>query len=516
MEYFEIDNETEKKEKNKSSKNYKNKNILYLFLVFSFLFILFLNFKDSLLPEFHNLSKNNNEEENPKANDIYNIKSLELQPHLFTEYLMNLFVNYDKINLTIFENINMNIINQKIYSIISHENENKDLYIILSTIYGAFLADSMDSFCEFKSFNKNNHLNIFDKNKNYIFKPGQVTDDSEMAMSQAYAIMDNSDIYNLNQNLIFYYYLIWYKSHPLDIGVTTRNALSTVILNEKNNIKSNIFTDEIKEQIKEKNYNSLANGLLMRISPILCWFYMINKDYIRKILETKNSEKYYELYIKIFNQIEKDAQLTHPNRENSVSGAVFIFMGICAMEQKYSGKEIVNMVSILFNNNHFDIIKEEKIVKNHFINIINDIKKKDFEESKYFGNLSELMGYYLHAYKLTLYYLYKFDDLKKNLNIKKIYSKIIFDICDFGGDTDTNAAIVGMIIGPLIGIKNFGDEYLNTFLKFYDKKRLIYTNSFIYFYAKYLVEISSDNYKFGEKVNFNFYKMINELISKKL
>ena len=117
----------------------------------------------------------------------------------------------------------------------------------------------MDSFCEFKSFNKNNHLNIFDKNKNYILKPGQVTDDSEMALSKAYAIMDNSDIYNLNQNLIFYYYLIWYESHPLDIGVTTRNALSTVILNEKNNIKSNIFTDEIKEQIKEKNYNSLAN-----------------------------------------------------------------------------------------------------------------------------------------------------------------------------------------------------------------------------------------------------------------
>ena len=114
----------------------------------------------------------------------------------------------------------------------------------------------------------------------------------------------------------------------------------------------------------------------MRISPILCWFYMVNRDYIRKILDTKNNEKYYELYSKIFVQIEKDSQLTHPNRENTVAGAIFIFMGICAMEQKYSGNEILNMIEILFSANNFNKIIEEKTLKNHFINIISDIKKE--------------------------------------------------------------------------------------------------------------------------------------------
>ena len=131
-----------------------------------------------------------------------------------------------------------------------------------------------------------------------------------------------------------------------------------------------LFTEEIKQQIKEKNSASLANGLLMRISPILCWFYMVNRDYIKKILETKNSIKYYELYNKILLQIEKDSQLTHPNIENAVVGSIFIFMGLCSLEQKYSGGDILNMIEILLNNEIFNVKTEEKIVKNHYFNFI--------------------------------------------------------------------------------------------------------------------------------------------------
>ena len=40
------------------------------------------------------------------------------------------------------------------------------------------------------------------------------------------------------------------------------------------------------------------------------------------------------------------------------------------------------------------------------------------------------------------------------MSLKEVYNNIIFDICDFGGDTDTNAAIVGMVIGSLIGLEN--------------------------------------------------------------
>ena len=127
------------------------------------------------------------------------------------------------------------------------------------------------------------------------------------------------------------------------------------------------------------------------------------------------------------------------------------------------------------------------------------------------------MGYYLHAFKLTLYYLYNFDNMKKEMNIKDIYNNIIFNICDFGGDTDTNAAIVGMIIGPLIGLENFKNKFFDTFLSFYSKKRLIYTNVFMYYYARYLIDIANGpTISNNDKINFNFYKMMDEMLNKDL
>ena len=528
MEYFEIekDNKKENKNKNKNKNKEKQKKYLiwFLILIIPIIFII-----------FHNLSKKQNISKEQKLNDKsliknkeeikannsnkYNVESIKKNPYLYTEYILTLLKKNNNLDLTKF-NKNINKTKHKIYDIINNKNENKDLYIILSSIYGAFLADSMGSFCEFKPFNKNNHLSIFNINSHSIFKPGQITDDSEMGMSQAFGIMDNSNYKTLNNNLIYYYYLIWYNSNPLDIGITTRNALNIINL-EKNliNITNDIFTEEIKNIINNKNHASLANGLLMRISPLLSWFYIVNKKYIKEILNSKSYEKYYELYKKIFIEIEKDSQLTHPNRENAVVGSIYIFIGLCTMEQKYNSKEILDMVKILFKHNEFNRIKEEKILKNYFINIINDFEKNDFIEDKYFGDLSNLMGYYLHAFKLTLYYLYNFEKMKKTINIKNIYNYIIFQICDFGGDTDTNAAIVGMIIGPLIGLENFDKKYFEIFLNFYSENRIIYTNVFMYFYAKYLIEIGNDSNYYNmsnNKINFNFYKMINEFINKEL
>jgi len=132
--------------------------------------------------------------------------------------------------------------------------------------------------------------------------------------------------------------------------------------------------------------------------------------------------------------------------------------------------------------------KEEKILKNHFNNFLNDFGKDGFNKDNYFKDLTNSMGYYLHAYRLTLYYLYNFETMKKVINIKNIYNNIMFDICDFGGDTDTNAAIVGAIIGPLIGYKNFGDDF-EIFITYVNEGRIFYTNFVMYYYVMFLKKI---------------------------
>jgi len=524
MQYFEIENNDSNKKNAKKPFKILNTKLLIAFIpifisVIVLLFIIVANYfvkQDPYIPK----EEKKEEKKLPKIdnnkiekNEI-NLEQIKKSPFLHTKYILDLFKEYNNLDFTIFEK-NINKIKQRIYSIINNKKENEDLYKILSTIYGAFLADSMGSFCEFKPFNKNNHLSIFENNnERRIFKAGQVTDDSEMAMSQAYAIMDNSNYKSINEHLMFYYYVIWYYSNPLDIGLTTRKALNTLNLKDANINDNIIFSEDIKNLIIRQNQGSLANGLLMRISPLLSWFYMVNKNYIHNTLESKSTEKYYELYQKIYAEIKKDSQLTHPNRENAVAGAIFIFMGLCSMEQKYSGKDILNMTKILFEHNIFNS-KEESILKSHFYNNLKAFEKNNFDKDIYFGNLSDRMGYYLHAYKLTLYYLYNFNE---KTNLKNIYNEIMYEICDFGGDTDTNAAIVGMVMGPLIGLENFDKNYLETFLSFYSKDRMIYTNVFMYFYAKYLIDISNNtNISYNDSnVNFNFFKMINDMINKEL
>ena len=245
---------------------------------------------------------------------------------------------------------------------------------------------------------------------------------------------------------------------------------------------------------------------------------MMNKNYIQETLEAdpedkKTKEKYYNLYQEIFVEVEKDAQLTHPNRENAVAGSILIFIGLCAMSRKYSGKQILNFVQTLFEEKHFNS-KEEAKLRNHYIDMMQNFRDQNFKEDFYFGNLSNQMGYYLHAFKFTIYYLYIFDDLKGN----NIYNQIIYKICDYGGDTDTNAAIVGMIIGPLIGLENFDKKKLEIFLNFYSKTRLIYTNVLMYFYAKYLVDISknSSSQTKHSKFKFNVFEILYDMLNKEL
>ena len=58
-------------------------------------------------------------------------------------------------------------ITNNIFSI--DKENNKDLYVCLSCIYGAFLGDALGSYCEFKKKNELNYRNIF-KGKNVFGK----------------------------------------------------------------------------------------------------------------------------------------------------------------------------------------------------------------------------------------------------------------------------------------------------------------------------------------------------------
>ena len=85
-------------------------------------------------------------------------------------------------------------------------------------------------------------------------------------------------------------------------------------------------------------------------------------------------------------------------------------------------------------------------------------------------------------------------------------------ICCFGGDTDTNAAIVGAVIGPLIGYKNFGEKDFEKMVSLVPKKRFIFTPALMVIYVHFL----KDNINNGGKLRMNFLKMIIYILFEKI
>ena len=100
-------------------------------------------------------------------------------------------------------------------------------------------------------------------------------------------------------------------------------------------------------------------------------------------------------------------------------------------------------------------------------------------ESDKISSVYNLMGYYIHGFKLSVYYVKKLADMGDKIT-DDIYYKIMCDVCDFGGDTDTNCAIVGAMVGPLIGYKNFNKKYFDIFIRFIPSKRCQYNSAFMY------------------------------------
>ena len=102
--------------------------------------------------------------------------------------------------------------------------------------------------------------------------------------------------------------------------------------------------------------------------------------------------------------------------------------------------------------------------------------------------------------------MHKYPEMGENKD-DDLYYKIMCEVCDKGGDTDTNCAIVGAMIGPLIGYKNFKQDLFERFIRFVPDKRCQYNSAFMYVYVKYLEEKLLNNQSNNENNEKNETKV---------
>ena len=117
-----------------------------------------------------------------------------------------------------------------------------------------------------------------------------------------------------------------------------------------------------------------------------------------------------------------------------------------------------------------------------------------------------------------------FPDMAENPD-ENLYYTIMTEICDYGGDTDTNCAIVGTMIGPLIGYKKFKKDLFSIFINYIPPERTQFTSAFIYLYVNYLEQkiLNKGNTQATNKgkskynkdtFNYTSFEMIYEFLNK--
>ena len=254
--------------------------------------------------------------------------------------------------------------------------------------------------------------------------PGQITDDGELTLclARALAKCDTFDLETVAIN-----YAEWIKSHPFDIGLTSSSSLGAF---RSGGVGKDGYAATMRRSASKMCINSKANGSLMRITPLAIWGHNL-----------KASE--------IANYARQDTALSHPNPSCGYGVACYSIAVATLIE--YSGNR-----ELAFNN------------AKTWLNSQEDIARKNREYSHW-----KQVSSWLHdaEYDLDVPYTPKIGFIKiafthafRHLLLGSDYENAIFETLRGGGDTDTNACIVGGLIGAAVGVDNIPQQMRHSVL----------------------------------------------------
>lgn len=245
--------------------------------------------------------------------------------------------------------------------------------------------------------------------------PGQFTDDSEMEIALLQGILNgndaNTDTFPLDH--IAEQYIDWYNTHPLDIGMTVTYACVGAT-----NANSMLYNAETY------NYESESNGSLMRCVPIATFF-------LNSSITT------------LINAAECEASLTHSSEIVKLTTGLYCY--------------IISFILSFIQNNSTQSTQCDESTLNELLRQIHTFTKftacnttvtewinigLQLEDLSTYNSIS-YQGHCKHAFIFTIYFL-------KNIQ-SYTYERAIKEVLQCGGDTDTNAKIIGSLFGAYYG-----------------------------------------------------------------
>jgi ADP-ribosyl-[dinitrogen reductase] hydrolase len=234
--------------------------------------------------------------------------------------------------------------------------------------------------------------------------PGQITDDGELTLTlwQSLNSFDSSEVIPILT--IMKGYARWYDSCPFDMGRTCSLAFETYYDFFKGNIQT---INNCKMIVHNLNAMSEANGALMRATAIATWAALYPNTTIQTAVECA----------------KEDARLSHPSIVCQETNAIYVFAIVSILRGK-TPTEVIGLLNTFIKDN----ITSPKVRQWYFIESL-DITEMD---------ATKQMGHVRWGFVLSMFFLRNptidFEEAIKITLMKR-------------GDTDTNAAIVGGLVG---------------------------------------------------------------------
>jgi ADP-ribosylglycohydrolase len=272
-------------------------------------------------------------------------------------------------------------------------------------IFGALVADAAGATLEF--LRRNPTQTEVDEALQMVgggvlrTAPGQITDDGELTLASLHALTGQQTFLI---DRVASAYVAWATSDPFDIGNTTANALlhtSTKAMKGLGNI--------VLSAARTSNMQSKANGALMRATALAVWSTRVS------LTEAIDAAKL-------------DCQLTHPNLSCQYANAAYI---VAIRHLVMQPGDRAGALQAAAQTLEDEAASEVKGWLEHAL--------ADGDEPCH-----PLAGFVKIAFTLAFKHLAKGSTYQTAITVTLLG----------GGDTDTNACIVGGLVGALHGVSS--------------------------------------------------------------
>ena len=291
----------------------------------------------------------------------------------------------------------------------------KKMQVALGAIKGALIGDATGAVMEFKFLNSlptNSDVEsalLLPGGGAFRLAPGQITDDGELTLSLLNALGQHHGIYV--SDIVAHHYLMWIDSQPFDIGRATSAALYV----HKEQRKIDGLASALHKRALQFNTDSKANGSLMRATPLGVVAYNMTTESTIRMVQT-------------------DVRMTHPHLDCQDATVAYVLA--------------IRHLMI----HHGDHVGAFQAAMDYLLETNQEVKS--WLDAAKNGDLPvafPLEGFIKIAFSYAFYHLFQ----------NSSYEFALLDTIKRGGDTDTNACIVGGLIGALRGIEHIPSEMVN-------------------------------------------------------